>query len=174
MAVTTNYGYTLPVDQGDVGVWGPLLNTNLTDIDQDIFDREGEIDATEIVANAALARAGGAMTGEIDILTSRGTRVDLGNISGTGTLDFDAANAWTATVTGVVTIALANVPTGTFIVGGVFLIINGGSSAVTWPAAFDWPGGTAPTLTTSGNDLIAFLSFDAGTSFKAIANLDMS
>ena len=171
---TTNYSFTKAEDQASSGTWGSKGNTNLDLIDTEIKTRETEIDATETVANAALPKAGGAMSGEIDILTSRATRVDIGNISGTGTLDFDAANAWTATVTGTVTIALSNVPSGTFIVGGILKLTNGGSSVVTWPGAFKWEGGTAPTLTTSGVDIIAFVSLDAGTTFSAVALLDVS
>lgn len=169
---TTNYSFTKPEDQASSGTWGSKLNTDLDLIDTEIKTRETEIDSTETVANAALPKAGGVMTGEIDIFTSKATRVDLGSISGTGTLDFDAANGWTATVTGTVTVALSNVPTGTFIVGGILELTNGGSSAVTWPGAFKWEGGTAPTLTTSGVDVIAFVSFDAGTTFRAVAVVD--
>ena len=172
-STTTNYSFTKPEDQASSGTWGSKINTDLDLIDTAIKAREDEIDSTETVANAALPKAGGTLTGEIEVLTTRQTRVDVGNISGTGTLDFDAANAWTATVTGTVTVALTNVPSGTFIVGGVLKLINGGSSTVTWPGAFKWEGGTAPTLTTSGVDLIAFVSLDAGTTFTAVALLDV-
>lgn len=170
---TTNYGFLIPDDQASSGTWGASLNTSLNSIDSEIKNREDEIDATETVANAALDRAGGAMTGEIDIFTAKATRIDLGNISGTANLDFDLANAWTATVTGGVTITLLNVPTGTFIVGGVLKIIDGGPAQITWPAAFKWEGGTAPTLSVSGTDYVAFVSLDAGTSFSAVALLDV-
>ena len=171
---TSNYSFTKPEVGASVGSWGTKLNTDMDSIDTEIKNRETEIDATEVVANAALDRAGGAMTGEIDIFTARGTRVALGNISGTATLDFDVANEWDATVTGVVTIALSNVPaTGTFVVGGGLKLTNGGSSAVTWPAAFKWEGGTAPTLTTAGVDYIAFKTYDDGVTFLAVAVLDV-
>lgn len=169
---TTNYSFPLPDDQASSGTWGASLNTGLNSIDSVIKTREDEIDATETVANAALPVAGGTMTGEIVVLTAIATRVDVGNISGTGTLDFDLANEWTATVTGTVTIALSNVPAGTFVVGGSLQLTNGGSSAVTWPGAFKWEGGTAPTLTTAGVDYIAFKTYDAGTTFLAVAVLD--
>ena len=150
------------------------MNQSLEDIDGEVKTREDEIDATETVANAALPKAGGVLTGEIAVKTTKQTRVDLGNISTTAELDFDAANAWTATVTGAVTVSVANVPSGTFIVGGILKLTNGGSAAVTWPSEFTWEGGTAPTLTTSGVDQIAFVTLDGGTTFSAVALLDMS
>ena len=171
---TTNFGWDVPDVGGDNGAWGGVLNTVFDNIDTELNTTNTNVTTVTTTANAALPVAGGTMTGELDILTAKNTRVDLGNISTTATLDFDAANAWTATVTGTVTIALSNVPTGTFMVGGVVKLINGGSSTVTWPAAFEWEGGTAPTLTTSGTDLIAFVTLDAGTSWQATALLDLS
>ncbi len=32
-----------------------------------------------------------------------------------------------------------------------------------WPASVDWAGGTAPTLTTSGTDILVFSTIDGGT-----------
>lgn len=37
MPVTPNYGWTLPTVAGDVGAWGGILNTALTEVDTDLF-----------------------------------------------------------------------------------------------------------------------------------------
>jgi hypothetical protein len=37
---------------------------------------------------------------------------------------------------------------------------------VYWPAAVDFPGGTAPTLTAAGVDLLVFVTRDAGTTLS--------
>ena len=114
------------------------------------------------------------MTGEVDILTARHLFSALGSITTTQDLDLDVAMAFTATVTGVVTIAFTNVPSaGSFMQGVIIKLTNGGAFAVTWPAAVKWAGGTAPTLTTSGTDLIAMVSFDDGTTWQANAILDV-
>ncbi len=53
-------------------------------------------------------------------------------------------------------------------------LTNGGSQTVNWPATVDWAGGTAPTLTTSGVDVLAFTTLDAGTRWYGFsAGLDM-
>ncbi len=53
-------------------------------------------------------------------------------------------------------------------------LTNGGSQTVNWPATVDWSGGTAPTLTASGLDVIAFTTLDAGgTWYGFAAGLDM-
>jgi len=37
-------------------------------------------------------------------------------------------------------------------------IVNGGAGAITWPAMTKWPGGTAPTLTAAGTDIVQLLN----------------
>jgi len=45
---------------------------------------------------------------------------------------------------------------------------------VNWPAAVDWAGGTAPSLTSSGVDILTFTTVDAGTTWYGFAaGLDM-
>ena len=45
------------------------------------------------------------------------------------------------------------------------ILTNGGSQTVNFPSSVDWEGGTAPTLTTSGVDILVFLTIDAGTTW---------
>lgn len=51
-----------------------------------------------------------------------------------------------------------------------------GSRTVTWPATVKWPGGTAPTLTTTPNktDRLTFLCDDGGTWAGFVAGLNFS
>lgn len=171
---TTNYALTKPEVDASQGTWGAKENTNLDDIDTQMKVNEDAAAAAQTVADAAMPVAGGAMTGEIDIFTARHLFSALGNISSTQVLDLDVAMAFTATVTGIVTISFDNVPSAdSFMQGVVIKLTNGGAFAVTWPAAVKWAGGTAPTLTTSGIDLIAMVSFDDGTTWQANAILDV-
>lgn len=166
MADTEHFGWTKPTVGGDAGAWGTILNAALDDIDDDLFD-------VKATADGALQKAGGTMTGNLRLRTTTANRVNLGNVSGTVTLDFSNANAWMATVTGNTTITLANVPSGVA-VGGVLRLTNGGSRSVIFPSAFKWAGGTRPTLTANGVDLIAFISLDGGSTFQAAALLNAS
>jgi hypothetical protein len=52
----------------------------------------------------------------------------------------------------------------------VVVLGQGTSYSITWPAAVKWPGGTAPTLTTTLNkrDIYQFLTYDGGTTIYAI------
>ena len=43
------------------------------------------------------------------------------------------------------------------------ILTNGGSQTVNWPSSVDWPSATAPTLTSSGVDILVFITIDGGT-----------
>jgi len=45
------------------------------------------------------------------------------------------------------------------------VLTNGGSQTVNFPASVDWEGGTAPTLTTAGVDILVFATVDGGTNW---------
>lgn len=91
-----------------------------------------------------------------------------GNITGTATIDMSAANVATATVTGNVTVSFTNPPTSGEEGYLELEITNGGAFTVTWPSAVAWDGGTAPTLQTSGVDLVVFITKDAGTTWRGV------
>ncbi len=79
----------------------------------------------------------------------------LGSISGTNTLDLAAATEFTATLSGATTFAFSNAP-GAGSAQVVYLrLTNAGSTTIFWPANTKFAGGTAPTLTSSGVDLLA-------------------
>jgi hypothetical protein len=79
----------------------------------------------------------------------------LGSISGTNTLDLAAATEYTATIAGATTFSFTNEP-GADEAQVVYLrLTNAGSTTISWPAGTRFAGGTAPTFTTSGVDLLA-------------------
>ena len=45
-------------------------------------------------------------------------------------------------------------------------LTNGGSQTQTWPASVKWDGGTAPTLTAAGVDILTFYTRDGGTTWR--------
>mgnify|MGYP006899568047 CR=1 FL=1 len=95
-----------------------------------------------------------------------GETVNIIGSTGGGTQDIDLTlgNVVTATVdTSANTFTFSN-PPATGALGGFTLILtNGSSQTVAWPAAVDWEGGTAPTLTAAGVDVLSFFTVDGGT-----------
>jgi len=92
----------------------------------------------------------------------------LGSVSTAATIDMTSANFFSATLGGACTFAFTN-PCSTGDFGGFVLeLTNGGSDTVVWPAAVDFAGGTAPTLTAAGVDLLVFVTRDAGTTYHGM------
>ena len=100
----------------------------------------------------------------------------LGDVGGgTDAIDITAGNVVTATVsTGTQTFTFTN-PSATGKACSFTLILtNGGSQTVNWPSSVDWAGGDAPSLTSSGIDILTFTTVDAGTIWYGFAaGLDM-
>jgi len=176
MSTTPNYGWDKPTVGGDAGSWGTKLNTILDNasapqgVDQ-------VVKAVSDVANAALPKAGGTMTGEVEIKTERAAVEDKGTISGATTLDIANADFFYGTKSGWVTFTFSR--TGGMTSGKLYAFMleltNGGSAGtLTWPTGTKWPGGTPPTLTASGVDVLVFYTRDAGTTWRGALSMENS
>jgi hypothetical protein len=116
-----------------------------------------------------------------DNLVTRATLKDyaiegsaIGNTGAAETLDLSVANFFSATLDQACTFTFADPPASGDFGAFVLELTNGGAFAITWPAAVDWPGGVAPTLTASGVDQLVFTTRDAGTTwFGFVAGLDI-
>jgi hypothetical protein len=92
----------------------------------------------------------------------------LGSVGTAATIDMTAANFFSATLGFATTFAFTNPCTTGDFGGFVLELTNGGSDTVVWPAAVDFAGGTAPTLTAAGVDLLVFVTRDAGTTYHGM------
>ena len=96
---------------------------------------------------------------------------------GTQDIDLKLGNVVTGTVdTSTTTFTFTGEPTSGIGISFTLILANGGSQTVNWPSEVKWAGGTAPTLTTSGTDVLTFTTVDAGgTSWYGFAaGLDMT
>ena len=89
----------------------------------------------------------------------------LGSVSGSTTIDLTAGNSVTATTGGAISWTFSNPTASDELCGFVLKLVNGGSATQTWPGSVDWPAATAPTLTTSGTDVLVFITCDGGTTW---------
>lgn len=95
----------------------------------------------------------------------------IGSIGGGNQdIDLESGNVVSGTVdTSTTTFTFSN-PPASGICGSFSLILtNGGSQTINWPASIDWAGGIAPSLTTSGKDVLVFFTLDAGTIWYGFA-----
>jgi len=98
-----------------------------------------------------------------------------GTGGGTQDIDLTLGNVVTATVdTSTNTFTFSNPPASGTAGSFTLILTNGGSQTVNWPASVDWAGGTAPSLTAAGVDVLTFTTVDGGTIWYGFAaGLDM-
>jgi len=91
--------------------------------------------------------------------------------SGTLTLDCSAGNVFNVALNAnITTLSFTNVPSsGTAFALTLLLTADGTARTVTWGASVKWPGGTAPTLTSTNGKVDTFVLFthDGGTNWLA-------
>jgi hypothetical protein len=109
-----------------------------------------------------LPLTGGTMTGAITSL--RETKVAMA----ANAIDLSLGNFFTKTISGATTLTRSNVPATGQAITFILELTNGGSGTVTWFSGVKWAGGTAPTLTSSGVDILGFYSHDGGTTWRGL------
>lgn len=93
--------------------------------------------------------------------------VDL--VSGTN-FDCSAGNYFVRTVNSNVTLTVSNVPSSRAYAFTVEITHTSGT--ITWFSGVQWPGGTAPTLTTGKTHLFTFVTDDGGARWRGVANIN--
>jgi len=93
-----------------------------------------------------------------------------GSITTATTIDLENGNVHTATIGGNLTLTFSNPIASGDATSFVLELTNGGAYTLTFPASVDWEGGTAPTLTAAGVDILVFYTRDGGTTWHGIAS----
>jgi hypothetical protein len=81
-------------------------------------------------------------------------------------IDLSAGNYFTKTISGATTFTVSNVASSGSVGAFVLDLTNGGAATVTWWSGITWNAATAPTLTASGVDTLAFFTYDGGTTWR--------
>lgn len=92
----------------------------------------------------------------------------MAEVTGTTTLDVYWASYFRKTISGATTFSLANVSGANEGVSFILELVNGGAHVVTWWANIRWAGGTVPTLTASGTDILGFYTIDGGSNWRGM------
>lgn len=80
-------------------------------------------------------------------------------------IDCSLGNYFTDTINGNKTYTVSNVPSNRAY--SFTLEVNNTSGTITWFSGVEWPGGTAPTLTTGKTHLFMFVTDNAGSRWRA-------
>jgi hypothetical protein len=129
----------------------------------------------------ALALSGGTLSGSLNLADQELTRPRvkdyalthnaLGSGSGARTIDLTLGNYVSATVAGNTTWTFSNPPASPHAGGFVLELVNAGAYTMTWPASVRWPGGSAPTLTASGTDVVSCITRDGGITWRCALSM---
>jgi len=96
--------------------------------------------------------------------------VSIGNTGSTRTIDLETGNFFSATLDQACTFTFSNPVTSGDFCGFALALTDGDAYTITWPTSVDWAGGTAPTLTGSGLDLLLFVTYDGGTTWLGLVS----
>ena len=83
-------------------------------------------------------------------------------------INLATGNFFTKTITALTTFTVSNVPAAGTANSFVLDLTNGGAFTITWWSGVKWAAGTAPSLTASGRDLLAFFTHDGGTTWNGL------
>ena len=159
VANTVNTGVT-PVSGAN---WFLIANGDVT------------LTGNQVLTNKTIAFASNTLTGVASTSTAQtltnktidGYKSSVVAVAASA-IDCSAGNYFTKTASGGLTWTVTNVPsTGAF--SFLLELTNGGTGTQAWMSGIKWPGGTAPTLTTSGVDVLGFITDDGGTTWRGVA-----
>jgi hypothetical protein len=144
-SISPNYGLVLPEDGGSFNTWGPKLN-------KDFYDAANSSNIDTLLAMPRPLRK---------VLTTP-----------TAVMNLALANYFKVTIDQNTTLSFSNVPADVsspftaIYAAMVFLeVVNGSAHTITYPGSITWLSGQAPALQASGTDLLAFWTYDNGTSW---------
>lgn len=160
LRVTDNYDGT-----STANVQGSTVSIGTAVTNQINIGRAGMSGDTSIV--------GSLVTEDVNVSSGRSTaHVDAITVvgGGTSTMDCSAGNFFTIALNANTTLTATNITAGQTI---SVRVANSGANTMAFDTMFRFAGGTAPTITSSGTDVLTFISFD-GTNLESTAVQNLS
>lgn len=156
MLSTSDIGTTVQAYDADLTAWaGKTAPTGAA---------VGTTDA-QTLTNKTIS--GGVFSGVVDQTGSvRGGLVTVAALD----IDCSSGNFFTKTINGNSTFTVSNVPASRAY--AFTLELTHTSGTVTWFSGVQWPGGTAPTLTTGKVHLFTFVTDDGGTTWRGASQVN--
>jgi hypothetical protein len=83
-------------------------------------------------------------------------------------INLSLGNYFTRTISGATTLTVSNVASSGDVAAFVLVLTDGGAYTVNFFSGVTFAGGTAPTLTASGVDILAFFTINGGTTWRGL------
>ena len=150
--------YTHPANHPPGIITQDASNRFVTDTEKATWDAKGDVTltGTQTLTNKTLTTP--LATGLRETRTAMGANA----------IDLATGNFFSKTISGATTFTVSNVPSAGTAATFILDLTNGGSAAITWFAGVKWAGGTAPTLTAAGRDVLGFFTHDGGTTWTGL------
>jgi hypothetical protein len=151
---TTNLSLTKPEVGASADTWGGKINANLDAL------------SALFPSNDLAVAHGGTGSSDLTLTGVKETKVAIAAAE----IDLALGNYFTKSSVGTLTLTLTNQATTGSVSAFVLELANGASPAVTFTfnagSTVTWAAATAPTLTASGTDVLAFFTYDGGTTWR--------
>lgn len=155
------YNGTRPADNDPLNISASIIRDNFEGLKTEIDTLAA--DTTNSLAQKADKNTLDVVAARLDVTYEKTQAV--GNKSGVVAINAANGNNITLTAVGALTITLAASAPNGYSQGLILAITNGGAYAVTWPSNVKWTGGTAPSLTASGVDVITLYTSNSGATW---------
>ena len=83
-------------------------------------------------------------------------------------IDLSTGSLFVKTISANVTFTVSNVPATGTVASFIFDLTNAGAYTITWFSGIKWASGTAPSLTSSGRDILGFFTYDGGSTWAGL------
>jgi hypothetical protein len=114
----------------------------------------------EDIMDRALKTSGGTMTGAVFE-----NRVTMG--AGTA-IAVNTGAVFTKTITAATTFTVSGTPPAGVVASFLLDLTNAGAFTITWWSGVKWPGGSPPSLSAAGRDVVGFFTYDGGTTWTGL------
>lgn len=137
MAVTNDIVQTNPVVNGDEDTWGTKINLFFDQVRSTVGALVTQFNATQIVASAALPKAGGTLTGDVVLSSAAPAGADSVGYRGLPVVSIDADYTFVATDAGKLRRLTGSInrtwtiPPGVLPVGSAVALRNSGTGTLT-------------------------------------------